>query len=113
MPATSVLSISWQHLDFQGLLVCSVYRFHVHFPVRIKLHDLGISLPHVDSFSKAKNSYIKSAYYSICGDYGFNADETWLNRDWFYTAKYGIFDDGKKATATSPPDVLTRWIIFL
>ena len=35
-----------------------------------------ISLSHEDGFSKAKNFYIKSNYYSICDDYGWNADET-------------------------------------
>ena len=34
------------------------------------LHHLSISLLYEDGFSKVKNSYIKSAYYSICDDYG-------------------------------------------
>ena len=38
-----------------------------------------------------KNSYIKSAYYSICDEYGVNADQTWMNGNWFYTTKYGIW----------------------
>ena len=109
--ATSAFGISWQHLNHPNLLVRSVYRFHVCFNVRIILYHLGISLPHEDGFSKVKNSYSNSAYYSICNDYGVNADETWMHRDWFYTTKYCIFGDGKKAAKRSPPDNLTRWII--
>ena len=94
---TSALGISWQHLNHSNLLVRSVYRFHVYFHVRLILHDLGISLPHEDGFSKVKNAYIKSAYYSICDDYGVNADKTWMHEDWFYTTGYGIFGHEVKA----------------
>ena len=78
---TSALSISWQHLNHSNLLVRAVSRFHVYFHVRLILHDLSISLPHEDGFSKIKNVYIKSVYYSICDDYGVDADETWMHGD--------------------------------
>ena len=68
--ATSVLCISWQHLNHPNLLVRSVYRFHVYFHIRLVSHELRISLPHEDSFSKVKNSYIQRANYSVCDDYG-------------------------------------------
>ena len=61
---TSALGISLQHLNHPNLLVRSVYRFYVYFYVRLILHDLGISLPHEDGFSKVKNSYIKSVFKS-------------------------------------------------
>ena len=67
--ATSALGISWQHLNHPNLLVRAVYRFHVYFHVRLILHDLVILLPHKDGFTKVKNAYIKSAYYSICDGY--------------------------------------------
>ena len=89
----------------------SVYRFHVYFHVQLILHELGIFLPHEDGFSKVKNSYIQSAYYSIYDYYGVDADETWMHGDWFYTTDYGIFGHAVKATERSPPDNLTRWII--
>ena len=108
---TGALSISWQHLNHSNLLVRSVYRFHVYFHVRLILHDLIISSPHEDGFSKFKNSYMKSAYYSVSDDYGVNPDETWMHRDWFYTTGYGIFDHEVTATGGSRPDSLTRWII--
>ena len=76
----------------------SVYRFHVYFHVQLILHELGISLPHEDGFSKVKNAYIKSGNYSICGDYDVDADETWMHGDWFYTTDYGIFGHEVKAT---------------
>ena len=44
---------------------------------------MGIYLSHEHGFSKVKNSYIKSACYSICDDYGVNPDEKWMHRDWF------------------------------
>ena len=73
---TSALGISWQHLNHPNVLVHSVYRFYVYFHVRLILHELGISLPHEDGFSKVKNAYIKSAYYSTCDDYGVDLTET-------------------------------------
>ena len=89
---TSALGISWQHLNHPNLLVHIVYRFHVYFHVRLILHELGISLPNENGSSKVKNAYIKSAYYSICDDYGVDANETWMHGNWFYTTDYAIFD---------------------
>ena len=94
-------------LIIQNLLVRTFYRFHVYFHIRLRLHDLGIPLPHEDGFSKVKYPYIKSVYYSICDDYGVNADKTWMNGDWFYTTGYGVFGLEVKATKRSPPDSLT------
>ena len=69
-----------------------------------------VLLYHIKMVS-AKNAYITSAYYSICDEYGVDATETWMYRDWFYTSGYGIFGHEVKATKRSPPDNLTRWII--
>ena len=55
--------------------------------------------------------YIKSVYYSTCDNYGNDADEAWIHRDWFYTTGYSIFDHEVKATKRSSPDNLTRWLI--
>ena len=109
--ATSALGISWQYLDHPNLLIRSVYRFHVYFHVQLILYELGIFLPHEDDFSKVKNAYIKSVYYSICDDYGVDPSETWMYEDWFYTTDYAIFGHEVKATERSPPDNLTRWIM--
>ena len=106
--AASALGISWQHHNHPNLVVLSVYRFHVYFHVRLILHDLRILLPHEDGFSKVKNGYNKSAYYSICDEYGVDADETWTHGDWFYTTNYPVFTSEVKATKRSLPDNLTR-----
>ena len=74
--ATSVIGISWQHLNYPNLLVRAVYRFYLYFHVRSVLHNLGTLLPHEDGFSKVKNSYKNIAYYAICNDYGVNPNET-------------------------------------
>ena len=87
---TSALGISWQHLHHPNLLVRAVYRFHVYFHVRLILHELRISLPHKDGFSKVKNDYERSAYYSVCYQFGLNPDETWMYGDWFYLTDYAI-----------------------
>ena len=59
------------------------------------MHHLSIRLLHEDEFSKTRNSYIKSAYYSICDYYGVNADKIWINEDWFYTASHSNLGDGE------------------
>ena len=109
--ATSALGISWQHLNHPNLRLCSFYRFHVYFHTRLILHELGISLPHEDGFSKVKNAYIKSAYYSTCDEYGVDPTETWMYGGWFYTTDFAVFGHNVKATERSPSEYLTRWII--
>ena len=104
---TSALGISWQNFNEPNLLARSVYRFHVYFHVRLILHELGTSLSHEDGFSKVKNSYIQSAYYRICDDYGVDADETWMYGDWFYMTDYAIFGHDVKTTERSRPDNFT------
>ena len=99
--------MSWQHLDHPNLLVRAVYRFHAYFHLRLILHGLGCPLRHEDGFSKVKNVYIKSGHYSICDNYGIGADETWMQRDWFYTTGYNIFGHEVKATKSSPSDNYT------
>ena len=42
---------------------------------------------------------------------GANPDEKWMHGDWFYTSDYSIFGREVKATESSPPENLTRWII--
>ena len=80
--ATSAYAVSWQHLNHQNLFVRSVYRcLQCSFVVLCtnSIACLGISLPHEDCFGKVESSYIKSEYYSVCDDYGVNADKTWMH----------------------------------
>ena len=108
---TSALGISWQHLNHPNLFVLSVYRFHVYFHMRLVLHDLGIFLPHEEGFTKVKNSYIQSAYYSLCNDCSIDPTKKWMRRDWFYTIDYAVFGHEVKATERCPLDNFIRWII--
>ena len=100
---TSALGISWKHLNHPNLLVGVVCRFHVYFHVRL--------IVHINCIINYTINYIKSTYYSICDDYGVDADETWMHGDWFYTTDYCVFGREVKATESSPPYNLTRWII--
>ena len=77
--ATSALGISWQHVNYPNLLARAVCRFYLYFHVRLILHNLGTPLPYEDGFSNVKNSYINSAYYAICNDYGLSPNETWMH----------------------------------
>ena len=108
---TSALGISWQHLNHPNLPVRSVCIFHVYFHIRLILHELGISLPHEDGFSKVENSYIQSTYYNLCDEYRVDPSDTWIYGNWFYTTDYAIFGHEVKATEISPPHNLKRWII--
>ena len=83
----------------------------MYFHVRLILHELGISLLHEDGFSRVRNYYIQSTYYSLCDDYGVDPTETRMYGDWFYTTDYATFGHEVKATKKSPPDNLTPWII--
>ena len=63
--ATSVLGISWQHLNHPNLPVCAIYRFHVFFRVRLILNELHISLLHEDGFSTVKNDYERGVHITV------------------------------------------------
>ena len=71
-------------------------------------HHLGIPLPNEVAFSKVKNSYIKSTYYSIDDDYGSNVNYIFINRDWFYTTEYADSGSGGKAMRRSLPENLQQ-----
>ena len=94
-----------------ALAKLKIVTFKAPFHIRLILHELGISLPHEDGFSKVKNSYIQSAYYSLCEDYCVVSTETWMHGDWFYAIDYAIFGHEVKATERSPPGNLPWWII--
>ena len=95
--AISALGISWEHLNHPNLLVHAFYRFHAYFQIRLILNKLYISLPHEDGFSKIKNGYENSAYYSVCDEYGVEPVETWMYGDWFYTTDYAVFGHNVKS----------------
>ena len=47
----------------------------------------------------------------MCDEYGANADEIWMNEDWFYTAAYVNYGDGCKAKQRMSLVNLTQWTI--
>ena len=96
--ATSALGISWENLNHPNLLVRAVYRFHAYFRVRLILHELGISLPYENRFSKVKK----------CMQWVWRrSDQDIVYGDWFYTTGYAVFGHKVKATERSAPDNLT------
>ena len=56
-------------------------------------------MSHEDGFSKGKTFNIQNASYSICDDYGANANQIWMNEDWFYMTDYDDFDSAGIATS--------------
>ena len=95
--AKCALGISWQLLNHRNVFVQSGYRFHMYFHIPLILHELSISLPHEDGFSNVENAYMKSVYCSMCDDYAFDVDETWMCRGLFYTTDHVIFGHEVKA----------------
>ena len=84
-------------LVFQGnmliiqILLYAVFLYIQYFVFlyKIMLHYLAILLSQV--------FFIKSVYYSISDNYGVNADEIWMNRNWYYMTAYSSLCDGEKA----------------
>ena len=111
--ATGALGISWQHFHDNTIRIYFTRWLSVScvFLCKNIIASFNISLTHEDGFSKAKNSNIEGAYYSVCDDYGITSDKIWLNGDWFYTTAYDNLGDGGKATKRSTSDNLTHWII--
>ena len=93
------------------MFVCSFYRFHLYFHIQIIPNLEVFFLTQEDDFYNVKNSYIKSAYYSICDNYGNHTDEKRMNVNWFYMPKYGAFSDKEKVTERSPSGNLTQWLV--
>ena len=59
-----------------------LYAVFIYF-MRIFMYDydLGITLSREVGFNRVKKAYIKSAYYSVCDNYGVDADESWMHWD--------------------------------
>ena len=66
--AKNTLGISWQHLIHLNIHVCSVYAVD-------NTASFMYSFAKNDGFTEVKTSYIKSAHYSKCDDYGVNVNK--------------------------------------
>ena len=110
--ASSALGVSIQHLNHPNMLICSVYRFHVYYHMRLILYRLKVALSREEMCKKTNNPYLKEDYFQVCEEYGLDPLEVWLFGDWYYTEKWAVFCcNGGKRIKVAPPKNLTRWII--
>ena len=45
-------------------------KFHVYFTIRRVLYELGVPLPDESAFNQTDNTYTKSAFESLCNEFG-------------------------------------------
>ena len=110
--ASSALGVSIQHLNHPNMLICSVYRFHVYYHIRLILFKLKVALPREERYKKTNNPYSKEDYFQVCEEYSADPLEVWLFGDWYYTTKRAVFwGNEEKRTKVAPPKNLTRWIL--
>ena len=110
--ASSALGVSMQHLNNPNMLIRSIYRFHVYYPMRLMLYRLKVALPHEERYKKTNSPYSKEDYFQVCKEYGVDPLEVRLFGDWYYTEKWTVFCcNGGKRTKVAPPKNLTRWIL--
>ena len=82
----------------------------MYFHVRVLVNNLDISLPHELVLARLKFLHLTCTLQYWCDDC-VNANETCMDRDWFYNAEYAGFRSGGTVTSRSPPDNLTQRII--
>ena len=73
--ATCGCGISLVEIDKWPKVVQGFLKFHVYFTTRRVLYELGVPLPDESAFSQTNNVYTKSAFSSLCNEFGVvNAD---------------------------------------
>ena len=73
--ATCGCGISLAELDGYPKIIQGFIKFHVYFTTRRVLYELGVPLPDESAFSQTNNVYTKSAFSSLCNEFGVeNAD---------------------------------------
>ena len=73
--ATCGCGISLAELDGYPKIIQGFIKFHVYFTIRRVLYELGVPLPDESAFSLTNNVYTKSAFSSLCNEFGVvNAD---------------------------------------
>ena len=60
-------------------IIQSFIKFHVYFTIRRVLYELGVPLPDETAFNQTNNTYTKSAFESLCNEFGLskNPDFRW------------------------------------
>ena len=73
--ATCGCGISLAEIDSYPKIIQGFLKFHVYFTVRRVLYELGVPLPDESAFDQVDNVYTKSAFESLCNEFGVsNAD---------------------------------------
>ena len=73
--ATCGCGIGLNEIDKYPKIIQGFLKFHVYFTVRRVLYELGVPLPDESAFSQTNNVYTKSAFSSLCNEFGVvNAD---------------------------------------
>ena len=73
--ATCGCGISLAEIGKYPLIIQGFLKFHVYFTVRRVLYELGVPLPDESAFNQTNNVYTKSAFESLCNEFGVvNAD---------------------------------------
>ena len=73
--ATCGCGISLAELDDYPKIIQGFLKFHVYFTTRRVLYEMGVPLPDESAFSQTNNVYTKSAFSSLCNEFGVeNAD---------------------------------------
>ena len=73
--ATCGCGISLAEIDKYPKVIQGFIKFHVYFTTRRVLYELGVPLPDESAFNQTNNVYTKSAFSSLCNEFGVeNAD---------------------------------------
>ena len=76
--STSGCNVSYNdHIMASNLFIRSLYRFHVYYTIRRILTELKVALPQEQSWNAFDNSYDRTAYERICGEFRVSPSCDW------------------------------------
>ena len=110
--ASSACGVSVEHLNAEEPMIRRIYRFHVHYHIRIILKILEIPLPYENSFNQYNNPYNHEKFIGICNEYGVSNDLTkWRNQSYFSTWQSRGWEMNKPGMSYINENSFSRWII--
>ena len=110
--ASSVCSVSVEHLKAKEPMIRSIYRFHVYYHIRRILKILEIPLPYENSFNQYNNPYNHGKFINICSEYGVSNDLTkWRNQKYFSMWQSRAWETSKSGMSCINENSFSRWII--
>ena len=68
--ATCGCGVSLEKSELYPPIAQSFIKFHVYFTCRRVLYELGVPLPDETAFNQTDNTYTKSAFESLCNEFG-------------------------------------------